>query len=337
MPTTFFQLIAKHSGQLIGVAAGSTDAGAQLVQWPSDESDNQEWEFIPVEDGFYNIQAKHSGKVIAVTSGSTEAGAGLVQWPSDGSDNQKWRFVPVENGFYNLQAKHSGLVIGVTAGSTEAGAGLVQWPSDGSDNQQWRFVASAMKMMGMVAIKSIYNRYLQAHDDDGEMHASNEDRHTEETWFLIKVDTDKPAYALQNWQNRKYLSKRAACAPAISPEIGDYEHWILVDGESYGTPNAVAIRSEPDGTFLGARSDGDDTDCGGEVDAGWTGPPMNNSRWGGWWYMQPATTPAPGRTWGDIWAIVKVESAFFEVVSLLASLSGGDGNSPAKMEEVTKE
>lgn len=334
MSKTFIYLRAKHSGLVLNVAEASRDRGVPVIQWPASGPENDLWELVPIGAGFFNVLVKHSGLALNVEGASTDDGARLIQWPLSGTDNEKWSLVSVGDGFYRLIAKHSGKALNVQGGSVDNGASIIQWPISGTDNEKWSIVAAGMRMMGMVSIKSVHGRYLQAHDDDGEMHASNEDLHTEETWHLIQVDANEHVYVLMNWHNRRFMSKRGNCAPAISEEIGDKERWILVAGEPYGVSGAVAIVSEPDGTFLWANSPGDDTDCGGEVRANAGAPPMNNPRWGGWWYMSPASTPTPGRTWGDFWTTVKWITVIGGVVGSL--LGGEAAEEPANMDEVTK-
>lgn len=160
-------------------------------------------------------------------------------------------------------------------------------------------IAQGMANLGMVGVKSVHGRYLQAHTD-GEMHASNGSRNEEETWFLIQVDAQKHLYALYNWRTGNFMSKNIGsnCAPAVSTTLSATEEWILVPGKNYGVVNAVAFRSLADNTFLGANPPGNDTNCGGEVAAGSPAPPQQNGRWPGWWVMEPATAPTAGN---DAW------------------------------------
>src|SRR5262245_5448623 len=101
--------------------------------------------------------------------------------------------------------------------------------------------AQAQTNLGMVGIQSIYGRYLQAHTD-GEMHASNDQRNEEETWFLVTVDQRQHVYALYNWRNGKFLSKSGKCAVANSTVLGPAQKWILISGKPFGFENVVAIK-----------------------------------------------------------------------------------------------
>lgn len=153
--------------------------------------------------------------------------------------------------------------------------------------------------LGLVGIKSIHNRYLQAHTD-GEMHASNPKRNEEETWHLVEVDKANHVYALLNWRNHQFVSKKTnGCVPANSTTLSASEKWIMVSGKKYGVDNAVAFKSFADGTFIGANKPGKDDDCGGEVASKSADtPPVNKGDWPGWWVMEAATAPEPGK---DFW------------------------------------
>ena len=157
--------------------------------------------------------------------------------------------------------------------------------------------------MGMIGIKSTHGRYLQAHSDNGEMHASNQNRNTEETWFLYQVDKAQKQYALMNWSNGWFMSHKAGtqCAPANAQVLTNSEIWILVDGAPLGALNAVAFKSLSDGAYLGAYGPGQDTPCGGEVGCGDPSAPQARGDWPGWWVMEPASAPAQGR---DVWNTV---------------------------------
>lgn len=157
----------------------------------------------------------------------------------------------------------------------------------------------ALQSLGMVSLKSVHGRYLQAHTN-GEMHASNTGRNEEETWFLIEVDKANHVYALQNWRTGFFLSKDGNCGVANRTILGPWEKWTMVSGKSYGIENAVAFKGW-DGGYLWTNAPGDDdNDCGGEVHAHQPSYPQGGS-WSGWWVMNGVEKPKPGR---DVWNTV---------------------------------
>jgi len=157
-----------------------------------------------------------------------------------------------------------------------------------------------MTNLGLVGIKSTHGRYLQAHSDNGEMHASNPSRNTEETWFLYEIDKDQHHYALMNWSNGKFMSHPGGtqCAPANAQILTNSEIWEMVSGVAFGALNAVAFKSLSDGAYLGAYGPGQNTPCGGEVGCGDPNPPEARGDWPGWWVVEPAGTPETGH---DLW------------------------------------
>ncbi len=172
--------------------------------------------------------------------------------------------------------------------------------------------AQEIKNLGMVGIKSTHDRYLQAHKDNGETHASNSHRNEEETWFLWEVDKAHHIYALQNWSNGKFLSASPSrrgrrgrgtvggCATASQMALGDSEKWIFEKSPDYA--NLVSLISVSTHNRLGANGPGHDTNCGGEVGCGSPdGPPRNDRNWQGWWRFESATAPSPGR---NVWNTV---------------------------------
>lgn len=200
-------------------------------------------------------------------------------------------------------------------------------------NVQYVHARQGPKNLGLVGIKSAWGRYLQAHTD-GELHASNERRNEEETWFLIEVDAQRHIYALQNWRTGNYMSKRVnGCAPAVASVISPAEEWRLESGRPYGVANAVILRCVADNTILGTNNPGNDSQCGGEITSRdvW-GPggypiPVNNSSWGGWWVLESATQPSPGRdfwnTAGGVFNDIVVKVGPIALDALMAALSAG--------------
>ncbi|MCW3479116.1 hypothetical protein OL229_06005 [Neisseriaceae bacterium JH1-16] len=165
--------------------------------------------------------------------------------------------------------------------------------------------------LGMIKIQSYEGYYLQAHADNGELHASRM-RAMEETWFLIQIEAAKHIYALYNWNNGKFLSKTSnGCATASSTRLGPTEKWIFESGRPYDMGHAVIVRSAFDGTILNTNSAGqNDVTCHGEIFArdNWSkdGNATGNLKiptdydWGGWWVISKAGIPEKGeKVWNS--------------------------------------
>src|SRR5262249_28043474 len=107
--------------------------------------------------------------------------------------------------------------------------------------------ASAQVNLGLVGMRSAWGAYVQA-QPDGTLHARTTTVQAEATWFLIRVNGPKKIYALYNWHNGQFMSKRGHCAAAVATVLGPTEQWRLVSGKRYGMVNAVMFQSVADQT-----------------------------------------------------------------------------------------
>jgi len=128
-----------NSGLLLGVAGASTAEGADIVQWTSNGSPNQEWTLALLPNGAYQIIDAYSGMLIGVSSASTSPGASLVQWPSTGGPDQEWQFTPSGSNWI-ITDVNSGLQMTIGSNSTSAGAQVIQWPAYGLTSQMFTLI-----------------------------------------------------------------------------------------------------------------------------------------------------------------------------------------------------
>lgn len=140
--STYYHLIARHSGKAAAVAGTSTANGAQIVQWPNAPSDpNFQWQIVPTDSGYYKLVNHNSGKVAAVGGQSQANGANVVQWDwSEGANEKQWQITSAGNGYYKLIARHSGKALVIAAASQSQGAYLQQSTYTGAAHQQWDLV-----------------------------------------------------------------------------------------------------------------------------------------------------------------------------------------------------
>ena len=135
--TTYYEIVARHSGKCLDVSGESQDAGALVIQWTCGGWFNQHWEIIPVGGGYYKIVARHSGKVLDVQWAGTTNGTPVWQWDENGTPAQQWEIIDVGGGYSRIMARHSGRALDVSGGSFTDGAQVHQWDYVGISNQQW--------------------------------------------------------------------------------------------------------------------------------------------------------------------------------------------------------
>lgn len=125
---------------VLDVTNTSTQNGALVQQWTWVGGANQQWQFIPLGNGYNEILNINSGKVLDVYGGSVNGGAAIQQWDWLGGGNQQWQVVPVGNGYNAIFNLQSGMVLDVTNVSTNGGALIQQWTWLGGANQQWQLI-----------------------------------------------------------------------------------------------------------------------------------------------------------------------------------------------------
>jgi len=139
----YTQIIATHSNKCMKVKDGSTQSGAEVVQYSCDSNSNQLFSFSLVAGttDTYVITAKHSGKVLDIYGGSNQSGKNVIQNGANGSNSQKWKVISVSGNVYELQNVNSGLVADVDGASTSNGANVIQWADGNSANQRWKIAS----------------------------------------------------------------------------------------------------------------------------------------------------------------------------------------------------
>jgi len=136
---TYYQIVNRNSGLVMDVSGGSTNAGAQVIQWTNHSGLNQQWSLVPDGDNF-QIVNRNSKLVLDVSGSSTNALANVIQeTPNSSSFSQQWFLVP--DGGYDVIANfNSNLVADVFGGGTNAGARVIQYGFHNGSNQQWELV-----------------------------------------------------------------------------------------------------------------------------------------------------------------------------------------------------
>ncbi|MCU4675781.1 glycosyl hydrolase 53 family protein [Catenovulum sp. 2E275] len=129
---------SRVSNRCIDISGAGTANGDDALQWSCHNNDNQKWQFIATDSGYYQIKAKHSGLCLDVNANSSVNGANVVQWTCSGGYNQQFIKEDMGDGYYRLKARHSGKCLDINAGGTSNGDSVIQWACHSNWNQQWR-------------------------------------------------------------------------------------------------------------------------------------------------------------------------------------------------------
>ncbi|WP_199044481.1 BNR-4 repeat-containing protein [Glycomyces salinus] len=130
------EVVNRGSGKCMDVVSGSTENGAEIIQWDCHGGDNQRWELRDVGGGYFEVVSRASGRCLDVDARSTANGAQVIQWSCNGGTNQQWELRDID-GRVQLVARHSGKCLDVIDQSTANGTRLQQYDCSSGSNQQW--------------------------------------------------------------------------------------------------------------------------------------------------------------------------------------------------------
>ncbi|GAB3235832.1 hypothetical protein GCM10027447_33750 [Glycomyces halotolerans] len=135
---TWYAIESRHSGLVLDISGGSSEPGAELIQYNRTGASNQQFRFIDAGNGHYRIQARHSGHVLDVYDWDASNGAQIVQWTDVNNTNQQWEARENAEGYYVFVNRFSGKALDVWEQSTSPGSRISQYNVTGGANQQWR-------------------------------------------------------------------------------------------------------------------------------------------------------------------------------------------------------
>ena len=137
LSTPVFQIANVNSGLLVGIADGSTTAGAPVEQFADTGANDNLWQLHDAGGGYFTLQNISSGLVLGVGGASTADSAPIRQQHLTGATNQLWQFVDNGGGQFKIRNLNSGLLLGVTDESQASGAKVVQFHDNGTPDHLW--------------------------------------------------------------------------------------------------------------------------------------------------------------------------------------------------------
>jgi hypothetical protein len=154
-PNKAFIILSRSSGLVLDVPGASNVVGTPIQQYPDNGGENQHWQLIPVDGGFFQVRSRSSGLILDVEHSSGDDHARIIQWTDNGGHNQHWEFVPVDvpppdlpfpvlgggMTFYKLRCRLSGKVLDVPGRSADPGTQLQQYADNGANNQLWQLIS----------------------------------------------------------------------------------------------------------------------------------------------------------------------------------------------------
>ena len=125
-------------GQVVDLNNASTQDGATVTTWTSNNGGNQKWNLSGNGDGTYRISNAANGKVLDVSGGTVSDGARVVQYSWHNGLNQKWYVVyDKEGGFVFESAQNRDVVLAVGSSAPSNGTSVRVEKKTGAANQRF--------------------------------------------------------------------------------------------------------------------------------------------------------------------------------------------------------
>jgi hypothetical protein len=132
-------------GDCLGVAGGSTSAGAAVTQNPCGYGTDEQFTLHSVATGVYQVVNQNSGLCVVPNGGGTASGTGLVQAACSTAGSGEWKIQQGQttgfpSGYHQFVIGSNSLCLDVYGASGAGGAVIDQWTCNGHTNQQFQFV-----------------------------------------------------------------------------------------------------------------------------------------------------------------------------------------------------
>ena len=128
-PTGYHRLVVANDSLCLDVYGNTSNAGAAIDQYTCNGQSNQQFQFVPIANGYGEIQAQNSGQDVTVANSSTAQGTpDIVQQPVNGSAASLWLPQQQSDGSWQFKNQNSGLCLDVYGNGSNTGQQLDQWP-----------------------------------------------------------------------------------------------------------------------------------------------------------------------------------------------------------------
>lgn len=261
--STSFKLHNVSSSMVLGIAAQSQTAGADLAQETDTGTTDALWHFLPMGSSQFNIENMLTHQVAGIDNASAAAGAQALQWADNGTSDHLWAFYQLKDGNYLIKNVNSGLYLedansnATTSATIDQGARATS--GTGCTCQEWTLTSTGNAAYSAPATASVLysgqdTATIGIHDPSvlkvgssyylfsthGTLHAHTS---TDRTNFS---DDGFGLASLPAWTNAYTAASADLWAPDASAHNGQY--WLYYAASTFGSANsAIGLAISPTG------------------------------------------------------------------------------------------
>lgn len=240
---------AAAANQMIDVAGGSAENGANVQVYQANNSTAQRWNVVYGADGFYTITSVESGLALDVAGGMKTPNANVHQYASNGTDAQKWSIQHNDDGSYSLISKCNGLALAVGNAKATSGTNVCMGRPDTQKTKKFSFESVPVLADGTYMFYSKLAPTSKVVDIAGNSVQNNAYAHlydvnaTPAQRFVLTHLSDN-TYTIQSVASGKYVTDKGGAVVqhgSINNEVADSQKWkIAVQGNGIVATNVAS-------------------------------------------------------------------------------------------------
>ncbi|MBR2257160.1 MAG: RICIN domain-containing protein [Blautia sp.] len=143
IPDGWYMIVSGNSdNRVLDINNWNQNNGGNLETYAKNNSTNQRFQLVYLNNGYYAIKVLHSGRYLHVADGNNKT-SNVHQWQGYNTSNAQWALKSAGNGYYYLQNRANGSYLDNSNASTSLGNNVITYPYNGSYAQKWKFLSTS--------------------------------------------------------------------------------------------------------------------------------------------------------------------------------------------------
>lgn len=143
IPNGWYMVVSGNSdARVLDINNWNRSNGGNLETYTKNNTSNQRFQMIYLNNGYYAIKALHSDRYLHIQDENNKT-ANVHQWEGCSHNNAQWALKSAGNGYYYLQNRGNGSYLDNSGGRTSPGNNVISYPYNGSNSQKWKFVSTS--------------------------------------------------------------------------------------------------------------------------------------------------------------------------------------------------
>lgn len=143
IPNGWYMIISGNSDdRVLDINNWNKNNGGNLEIYSKNNTGNQRFQMIYLNNGYYAIKALHSGKYLHIQDENNKS-SNVHQWEGYNHKNAQWALKSAGNGYYYIQNRGNGSYLDNSGSNTRQGNNVISYPYNGSNAQKWKFVSTS--------------------------------------------------------------------------------------------------------------------------------------------------------------------------------------------------